>query len=594
MTGGGQGSRSPERAGPSAVRRTRRPGDRERSSSATGFCRRRAASSPRFSPSLLAFLISGVVVLVTTGSVSDTLQTYRRSSKARGSPGSSRSGTTTSACRSPTRRSGSPGTRTRSSSIAAANLQQTLILWVALVLTGLAVAFAFRCGLFNIGGQGQYLAGSIAAVLVATELPEGGRPSELARSSSPRCSAACWPAQRRRDRRAPQGHGRRPRGDHDDHAQLDRPLGRLVLLRHRRAVPDRCAGTAGAVPSSEDIVEKAKLACLLGRSRSLQGVHIGLFVAVARSSSTRSRSTGRRSATRCGRSATIPRRRATAASASRENYFLAMAIAGVFAGLAGALDILGWEFRLDTTQIQGSTIGFIGIAVALLGRNTAVGVGLAALLFAALADGDRVAQPRPGVLPAGSRVESRDHHPGAHRPLRRSRRHRPARAAPAQAETRGRRRPREATSARQARRRLGRRPRRRLRRPRRTATDPGAEPGRAGRDRPLRAHDRHRLVDPRRAADRRLRDRCRRARVRRSAISRPARASSTSKRSSSGARCSRRRSATRRRSSSPAHRRPLLRALRRREHRSRGDDAHGRVLRRLGRRRDGHVDARAR
>ena len=31
------------------------------------------------------------------------------------------------------------------------------------------------------------------------------------------------------------------------------------------------------------------------------------------------------------------------------------------------------------------TIGFIGIAVALLGRNTAVGVGLAALLFGALA-----------------------------------------------------------------------------------------------------------------------------------------------------------------------------------------------------------------
>ena len=61
-----------------------------------------------------------------------------------------------------------------------------------------------------------------------------------------------------------------------------------------------------------------------------------------------------------------------------------MAIAGLFAGLAGALDVLGWQFRLDITQIQGSTIGFVGIAVALLGRNTAVGVALAALLFAAL------------------------------------------------------------------------------------------------------------------------------------------------------------------------------------------------------------------
>src|SRR5690242_9541976 len=39
--------------------------------------------------------------------------------------------------------------------LAAFNLQQTLILATPLMLTGLAVAFAFRCGLFNIGGQGQ-------------------------------------------------------------------------------------------------------------------------------------------------------------------------------------------------------------------------------------------------------------------------------------------------------------------------------------------------------------------------------------------------------------------------------------------------------
>ena len=40
-----------------------------------------------------------------------------------------------------------------------------------LVLTGIAVGFAFRCGLFNIGGQGQYLAGAMASVIIAAELP---------------------------------------------------------------------------------------------------------------------------------------------------------------------------------------------------------------------------------------------------------------------------------------------------------------------------------------------------------------------------------------------------------------------------------------
>ena len=84
-----------------------------------------------------------------------------------------------------------------------------------------------------------------------------------------------------------------------------------------------------------------------------------------------------------------------------KNYFLAMAIAGVFAGLAGALDILGWQYRVDITTIQGTNIGFIGIAVALLGRNTAVGVGLSALLFAALQTGTASRNLDPTIFAPG-------------------------------------------------------------------------------------------------------------------------------------------------------------------------------------------------
>jgi simple sugar transport system permease protein len=75
-----------------------------------------------------------------------------------------------------------------------------------------------------------------------------------------------------------------------------------------------------------------------------------------------------------------------------------MAIAGLFAGTAGALDTLGWQFRLDVTQIQSTTIGFVGIAVALLGRNTTVGVALAALLFAALDTGTASSNLDPDIF----------------------------------------------------------------------------------------------------------------------------------------------------------------------------------------------------
>jgi general nucleoside transport system permease protein len=71
--------------------------------------------------------------------------------------------------------------------LAASNLQQTLIITTPLILTGLAVAFAFRAGLFNIGGNGQYIVGSIAAVWVG---------SPTCRASSTSCSRSSRPARR--------------------------------------------------------------------------------------------------------------------------------------------------------------------------------------------------------------------------------------------------------------------------------------------------------------------------------------------------------------------------------------------------------------
>ena len=51
---------------------------------------------------------------------------------------------------------------------AAFNLQQTLILTASLILAGLGVSFAFKCGLFNIGANGQYIMGSLVAVWVGS------------------------------------------------------------------------------------------------------------------------------------------------------------------------------------------------------------------------------------------------------------------------------------------------------------------------------------------------------------------------------------------------------------------------------------------
>ena len=79
-----------------------------------------------------------------------------------------------------------------------------------------------------------------------------------------------------------------------------------------------------------------------------------------------------------------------------------MLICGAFAGLAGAIDILGWQFAVATNDIQNAGVvgaGFIGIAVALLGRNTTTGVLFSALLFGALQNGTSVRNLDPEVFP---------------------------------------------------------------------------------------------------------------------------------------------------------------------------------------------------
>ena len=64
------------------------------------------------------------------------------------------------------------------------------------------------------------------------------------------------------------------------------------------------------------------------------------------------------------------------------NIILAMAISGGLAGMVGINDVLGYRYRYYDGFSGG--YGFAGIAVALLGRNHPAGVLLAALLFGAL------------------------------------------------------------------------------------------------------------------------------------------------------------------------------------------------------------------
>ena len=66
---------------------------------------------------------------------------------------------------------------------------------------------------------------------------------------------------------------------------------------------------------------------------------------------------------------------------------LAMAVSGALAGMVAINEVLGYRYRFYSGFSAGVNYGFTGISVALLGRNHPVGVLLAALLFGALIRG---------------------------------------------------------------------------------------------------------------------------------------------------------------------------------------------------------------
>ena len=151
------------------------------------------------------------------------------------------------------------------------------------------------------------------------------------------------------------------------------------------------------MPVSNDIAAGAKLPVFWG-DPELQGLHIGLFIALAALLVfwvILNRTTLGYEVRAVGFN---PEAAAASGISVRRNYILVMAVCGAFAGLAGTLDVLGWEFRIATNDIPNSQVGFLGIAVALLGRNTATGVLFSALLFGALVTGTSVRNLDPNVF----------------------------------------------------------------------------------------------------------------------------------------------------------------------------------------------------
>jgi simple sugar transport system permease protein len=257
------------------------------------------------------------------------------------------------------------------------NLSQTLLQTTTLMLTGLAVAFAFRCGLFNIGGQGQYFVGLFVANWIGTSWVGMASGAHILLAILAAAAAGgIWAGIA--------GFLKAAVGAHEVITTI--MLNWIAVWGGTYLFGDGGPlqnSQNSALPISNDVVDKAQLPVFWG-DRQLQGLHIGFFVALAALVVfwiVLNRTTLGYEVRAVGFN---PDAAAYGGISVRKNVIRAMAISGIFAGLAGGLDMLGYLYRFGVSDIPASTVGFLGIAVALLGRNTALGVGLSAFLFGAL------------------------------------------------------------------------------------------------------------------------------------------------------------------------------------------------------------------
>ncbi len=260
------------------------------------------------------------------------------------------------------------------------SLSEVAVKACPLLLTGLAVAVAFQAGVWNIGAEGQLLAGALAMSVVGSKL---SLPAAIALPIGLLASAtagASWAAL------AAQLKLRRDVSEVISTIMLN--FVALFALSYLVQGPLKEAG--GRYPQTDSLLPQY----LLPRLAPYR-IHLGLVVALIGTVAThiflyRSVAGYEIRATGLNQEAAK-----LAGINVRRRLLLAFLISGALAGLAGGIEVSAITRKLYERFSPGW--GFTAIAVGLLGRLNPIGVVASAILFGALDAGSNAMQRAAGV-----------------------------------------------------------------------------------------------------------------------------------------------------------------------------------------------------
>jgi general nucleoside transport system permease protein len=259
---------------------------------------------------------------------------------------------------------------------------EVLVTTTPLLLTGAAVAFAFRAGYYNIGAEGQLLCGAIAAAWVGTLVD--GLPQVAALPlmiASGMVAGALWAL--------PPAIMRVRFGI--DEVVTTLLLNPVALLLVTGLLNGPWRDPVTGFPESERIAASAEFPTVVDRSR----LHLGFFVALAIIAVGWFVTTKTALGLKLRATGLSPHGARFSGIEVSRMLLLAALVSGAVAGVAGVSEVAGIQFRLTEGVSPG--YGYTGIVVATLGTLAMVGVALAAAFLGIVSIGADTASRALGV-----------------------------------------------------------------------------------------------------------------------------------------------------------------------------------------------------
>jgi general nucleoside transport system permease protein len=261
---------------------------------------------------------------------------------------------------------------------------ESLVSTTPLLLSGLGFAIAYRCGLFNIGLEGQITVGGIAAAFFGYALPEMPMVFHVTICIvAGGLAGAFWGF-------IP-GYLKAKFGIHEVIGVIMLNHVAFKIAAYLVSMNGPMKDRVDDMPASPFIRESARMVRLIPGTRLHWGIFLALAAAVVL--------TVLLFKTRLGFKIRAVGKNRFAAEALgisiQKHIVLTLAISGGLGGLAGAVEILGVHYRLFSAFSPG--YGFDAIAVALLGMVHPIGIIASAYLFGILRSGSILMQATFGV-----------------------------------------------------------------------------------------------------------------------------------------------------------------------------------------------------